>query len=72
MEPTLRTLIDDRGLRQDWIADKLGVSEATFSRWVTGRAEVPIGKVTQFADVLGVKVADIVAASERTYERRTA
>lgn len=31
-----KQLIDSKGIKQKWIADSLGVTETTVSRWVNG------------------------------------
>ena len=36
METRLKQLIDSRGLKQNWIAEQVGISEATLSRIIQG------------------------------------
>lgn len=60
---TLRTLFDERGLRQDFVAEKLGVSEAAISKWVNGRSQLPMTRVQPLADILHVTAEMILIAA---------
>lgn len=66
MHTTLRSLVDERGLRQDWLAEQLGVSEASMSKWLRGVARLPITQVKPLADVFGVSAEMIVIAAVQT------
>jgi transcriptional regulator with XRE-family HTH domain len=68
MNATLRSLVDERGLRQDWLAAQLGVSEASMSKWLRGVARLPITQVGPLAEVFGVSAETIVTAAVRTRE----
>ncbi|MGC9354804.1 MAG: helix-turn-helix transcriptional regulator [Mariniphaga sp.] len=35
----LKTLLDEKGIKQKWLAQKLGVSEVTVSSWCLGRSK---------------------------------
>lgn len=35
----LKTLLDEKGIKQKWLAQKLGVSEVTVSSWCMGRSK---------------------------------
>jgi transcriptional regulator with XRE-family HTH domain len=70
MEPTLRSLIAERGLRQDWLATKLGVSDATLSKWLSGASSLPVQHVHLFASLLNVGAGEIVASAIRSREQR--
>ncbi len=69
MHRTLRSLVAERGLRQDWVAGQLGVSEAMISKWMRGIAPLPITQVHPLAEVFGVSTETIVTAAVRTRER---
>ncbi len=39
MDKTLRQALAERGLRSNWVADQLGLTEPAFSRLANGRAD---------------------------------
>lgn len=38
---TLRSIIQDKGIKQSWVAQKLGVTRALVNQWVKGTVTVP-------------------------------
>ena len=50
----LKSLMDEKGIKQQFVADALGVARNTVSNWVTGRSRVTIDEASRLADVLGV------------------
>ncbi|MCI1925647.1 MAG: helix-turn-helix domain-containing protein [[Lactobacillus] timonensis] len=59
MKRELRSLRAGAGLTQQQLADKLGVSHISVSRWETGKA-IPSPKyIKQMADMFGVAGKDI-------------
>ncbi len=70
MESTLRTLVDASGRRQDWIAGRLGVSEAAVSKWISGALRLPVLQVRPLAEALDVPIEQIVCAVEKTLAER--
>lgn len=38
---TLKSIIQERGIKQSWIAEKLGVTRALINQWVQGTTPVP-------------------------------
>lgn len=38
---TLRSIIQEKGIKQSWIATKLGVTRALVNQWVQGTVTVP-------------------------------
>ena len=55
----LRTMIDNSGLTQAEIAERIGVSRQIFSRYVHGTAIPSIYKVTQIANIIGCTIDDL-------------
>jgi transcriptional regulator with XRE-family HTH domain len=68
MKPTLRSLVDESGYRQDHIAKKMNVSEASLSRWLNGGAQLPVMQAKPLADALGSSIDTIVLAAARTWK----
>lgn len=50
----LSELIESRGLRHLFLAEKLGLSRSAFSRLVTGRRAIRRAEAIVLADLLGV------------------
>ena len=70
MKPTLRQLVVDCDLRQNWLASRLGVSESLVSKWLSGSLGLPMRRVRPLAVELGVSVDKVLAAAERTLKER--
>lgn len=67
---TLKQLILETGLKQNWIADKIGMSQSHFSEAVRGVKGVPVEKVRSLADTLRVTSDQVLAAIAETIEER--
>ncbi|MBR0649533.1 helix-turn-helix transcriptional regulator [Roseomonas terrae] len=57
-----RQQLRDKGIRQADIAARLGVSEATVSKWLARKQAVPVSAVLPLADILGVEPSKLLAA----------
>ena len=57
----LREMIDERGLKQKFIADKIGVSETAFSAMLNGRQQIDVDTFFAIACVLRMSPDEIVA-----------
>lgn len=60
---TLQSLLRDCGVRQKELADALGVSEPSLSRWATRAADIPARHIQPIADFLNVPVTDVLAVA---------
>ncbi len=49
---TLRSIIQDKGIKQSWIASKLGVTRALVNQWVQGTVTVPEKHVSELKRIL--------------------
>ena len=59
---TLRTRL---GLSQEELAEKLGVSRQSVSKWETGQSLPDLEKIIKLADLFGVSVDELVREGER-------
>ena len=57
----LREMIDERGLKQKFIADEIGVSETAFSAMLNGRQKIDVDTFFAIAGVLRMSPDEIVA-----------
>lgn len=51
-----------RGLSQEELASKLGVTKSAISLYEVGKISPTLSRVEQLADVLGVTVSDLVSS----------
>ena len=68
----IKALREDRGLTQDRLADRLGVSGKAVSRWETGRGYPDITLLEPLASALGVSVAELLSGEQITNQNRSA
>lgn len=59
MKSNIGKLIEERGYKKKYIAEKMGVSQTQLSNWVNNRNYMPIDKAYKLADMLGCKVDDL-------------
>lgn len=56
---SLATIIDERGLKRSWIAQKIGVSRSAVTRWADGDWPIPPKRAAQLAELLDVPQSDL-------------
>ncbi|WP_416149442.1 helix-turn-helix transcriptional regulator [Salipaludibacillus sp. HK11] len=59
MKSRIGECIDERGLKNKFIAKQLGVSQEQVSKWRNGKAYPRVDKLFKLALLLGVKVDDL-------------
>jgi putative transcriptional regulator len=55
----LQEILDERGIKRDWLADKVGISYKTLSNLLQNRYNTSIGVALMIADVLNVPIGEI-------------
>jgi transcriptional regulator with XRE-family HTH domain len=45
-----------QGRQQKWVAQQLGVTENTVSRWKSGKLELSLGQIGKIAELMGLPV----------------
>lgn len=53
---TLRNIREKKGLRQDDIAEALGVAQQTVLKWENGKTEPKASQIVKLSNVLGVPI----------------
>lgn len=61
----LRTLRREKGLTQRALAEQLGVSDRTISKWETGRGAPDISLLSAVSDALGINIEGILCGELR-------
>ena len=56
----LKELLKYKGLKQKWIANKMGVSEVTVSNWCAGKSVPKKAHLQKISELLDVPVKTIV------------
>lgn len=59
----LRVIMAEKQLTNIWLADKLGVTEITVSRWRTNKVQPSMAQFVEMAHVLKVDIKDLLEAS---------
>ncbi|HRN03592.1 MAG TPA: helix-turn-helix transcriptional regulator [Muribaculaceae bacterium] len=59
----LRVVMAEKQLTNIWMADKLGVTEITVSRWRTNKVQPSMAQFVEMAHVLKVDIKDLLEAS---------
>ena len=68
----LKRIIDEKGVQQRWLAEAVGVTEVSMSRYVSGERIPKAPIAIRMADALGVDVKDLYEwESEKRTEERT-
>lgn len=52
IEKTLKELIDERGIRYNFIAEKIGVSPTALNFWLNGVSKIPKKREEQIRELL--------------------
>lgn len=56
----LKVVLVEKNLSSRWLAEKLDVNEATVSRWCTNDAQPKLKTLVRIAEVIEVKISDLL------------
>ena len=56
----LKELLKSKGLKQKWLANKIGVSEVTVSNWCSGKSVPKRTHLQKISEILEVPVKAII------------
>ena len=59
----LRVILAEKGISNHWLAEKLGKTDMTVSRWCTNRAQPSLGQLVEIAEILEIDVKDLLESS---------
>ncbi len=64
----LKEILEERGIKQKFIADKLNVSVSSVSLWVIGKTQPTITNLKKLAEVLNVDVSLIINGKKEWHD----
>ena len=77
----LKRIIDEKGVSQKWLAEQIGVTEVSMSRYISGERIPKAPIAIRMADILGVEVKELYGWDDKhvvgepeqpeTHEERT-
>lgn len=60
MKTKLKSILDEKGIKQNWLADKIGVSPATINALVSGKRKIPKSKAIALGTILNVEPEELL------------
>ncbi len=55
----LKELLKSKGVKQKWLANKIGVSEVSVSHWVKGKSEPSLKNYQKISEVLNIPLKEL-------------
>ena len=56
----IKEVLEAKGLKQKWLADKLGVSEVTISNWANNKTMPSIKMLYTITELLKVEISELI------------
>lgn len=63
--PRMKELREEKGLKQKEIAEKMGVTKGSYSMWECGTDTIPLRRLNEFCNLLGVSIDYVVGFSDK-------
>ena len=60
----LEAIRAEKGIKQEVVAERLGVSQQSYSGYFTTTGDMKISRIQEIADILGVSLVDVVTYPE--------
>lgn len=61
----LEAIRAQKGIKQEVIAERLGVSQQAYSGYFTTTGDMKISRIQEIADILGVSLVDVITYPEK-------
>ena len=65
----IKAVLVEQGRTSKWLAEQVGRSKGTVSRWCSNQIQPPLDVLFQIADVLEVDVCTLLAKNEKSPRR---
>jgi transcriptional regulator with XRE-family HTH domain len=56
----LKIILKSRGVKQNWLASRLGVSEVTVSNWVKEKSTPSKKHIEKLSEILNIPLKDLI------------
>lgn len=56
----IKVILAEKSLSNKWLSEKLGVGQATVSKWVTNSSQPSLDMLIQIAQVLDVDIKELI------------
>lgn len=56
----IKVVATEKGVGQDWIAEKMGISKITVSTWYTNNKQPHLSDLKKLAGILGVDICELL------------
>ena len=61
----LKVVLADKKRTNKWLAEKLGIGQATVSKWVTNTIQPDLSTLDKIAQALNVDVKELITSTEK-------
>lgn len=61
----IETIRKEKGLKQEVIAERLGIKQSAYSRFFQVQDDMKLSKILQICDILGVSLIDVITYPEK-------
>ena len=65
----IKAVLAEQNKTSKWLAEQVGRSKATVSRWCSNQVQPPIDVLYQIADTLEIDVCDLLVPNEKSPRR---
>lgn len=62
----IKQVLEEKGIKQVWLADKLGKSFNTVNGYVQNRAQPSLEVLFEIAKILNIEVKDLIVSNTKT------
>lgn len=60
----LKVVLVEKNLSSKWLAEQMGMNEATISRWCTNNSQPTLKTLVKIASILNIKTSELLLDSE--------
>lgn len=61
----IRVVLADKMITNHWLAERLGVTDMTVSRWTTNKIQPSMSQFIDIADLLNVNIVDLLEINQK-------
>ena len=59
----LKVVLSERGVKQTWLAEKLGTSKVVVNLWCSNRSQPSLSKLHEIAEILNINVRLLIESN---------